>query len=70
MKVLDATKPSVNSSIYGLEPCHLKHSGDIEAVAAGLRAIFPSLTRAGYNSSWRELRAYFFVGGSPEMRSR
>ena len=45
-------------------------SEDIETVATGLKTIFPSLTRAGYDGRWRELRAKFFVGGSPETRLR
>lgn len=38
-------------------------SKDIEIIATGLKAIFSSLTRAGYEGRWRELRARFFVGG-------
>jgi len=53
----------------GFMPLEIR-SEDIGIIATGLKAIFPSLTRAGYEGRWRELRAKFFVGGSPETRLR
>jgi hypothetical protein len=63
----DKAKCKLEELSVGSMPLEIR-SEDIETVGTGLKTIFPSLTRAGYVGRWRELRGFFFVGGSPDTR--
>lgn len=55
----DRAKCKLEDLWVGSMPLEIR-SEDVETVATGLKAIFPSLICAGYDGRWCELRANFF----------